>query len=303
MAPGSSAAGTHLWKFVDHRWQITDVPGQSLPRRSPALEYNPVDQKVYMFGGYVATTSTNATDTWTYDGTSWTNLFATGVTGGSNPRIAFDRSRSKMVLVINNSTYELNGTTWELKAAAPAFFVLHLAYDPNCLKVVAFGMGEVNGHTNYYQWSGSSWAVMQSGAVQQRSLAIGYIPALDSVITGGGYTALTQQTNTLAIACDGETREMPATGPGGVTNGYIESDYPDGDSYQLGGLVQIGDSTTLSKGADVWKFVAAAAPRTDADTILSIILGFTDAPTPILLQDANGDQRIDCADILAVAIN
>src|SRR5689334_7137040 len=94
---------------------------QLSPARSPqartgcAMTYDPVSQKVVMFGGLDASNA-NLNDTWTFDGTNWTQVttsVAPPVRNGAT--MAFDQTMKKVVLFggFDTNTYLQDTWLWD----------------------------------------------------------------------------------------------------------------------------------------------------------------------------------------------
>lgn len=106
------------WEWDGQTW--TDMTPATSPsaRRPTALAYDPIQQRVLLFGG-----DSNG-DTWTWDGQSWTELYpAVSPSPRSGASMAWDPARGRMVLFgggasfgsgspFSNETWEWDGSTW-----------------------------------------------------------------------------------------------------------------------------------------------------------------------------------------------
>src|SRR5579864_1137062 len=122
--------------------------GQQSPAQSPAgrayatMAYDSRRGRTVLFGG--ANGSTNFTDTWEWDGSSW-STFSTTVSPPSaiGPGMAYDSARGVTVLLDNNgNTWEWDGSQWTRRSTAtspPPRVWTSLAYDSAHGRMVLFG--------------------------------------------------------------------------------------------------------------------------------------------------------------------
>ena len=125
-----------------------------------------------MFGGFDGQTFRN--DTWTWDGSQWTELaIATKPLGRTRHGLAFDPHRGAIVLVggfddsaptgmdVRLETWELTGSTWTQKVTPPAELVTEfgLAYDPQMQRLIAYGGTDATGvrSTKTFAYDGTQW--------------------------------------------------------------------------------------------------------------------------------------------------
>jgi hypothetical protein len=138
------------------------------------MAYDPSSGQVVLFGGHGSKNNT-LNDTWTWNGTTWTQLSpATSPPSRLNAAMAYDANSGQLVLFggLNNNgngtsllgdTWTWNGTTWtqQTPATSPqARFYATMAYDPSSGQVVLFGGETVN--SDFYvgdtwTWNGSTW--------------------------------------------------------------------------------------------------------------------------------------------------
>ena len=83
-----------------------------------AASSDSVRNNVVLFGGYGGLALGYYSDTWGWDGESWTQLSTTGPAARSSFSMAFDAGRGKVVLFGGNSPGGTLGDTWEWDGAA-----------------------------------------------------------------------------------------------------------------------------------------------------------------------------------------
>ena len=123
--------------------------------------------KVVLFGGTSSNPATPPAETWTWDGTNWTQLSpATQPSSRSFPAMVYDPQRQRIVLFGGmtvgsfnrlNDTWEFDGTTWTqvVTATSPSVRASPgVAYDAVRHRVVVFG-GSTAADT--WEYDGVNW--------------------------------------------------------------------------------------------------------------------------------------------------
>ncbi|MGH9044376.1 MAG: cell wall-binding repeat-containing protein [Acidimicrobiales bacterium] len=156
-------------------------PSASPSARVGALTaYNPTTGNVVLFGGDSVTPAGpgeiaiigGLSDTWTWNGTTWTQLSPPN-TPDSADTMAYDPATGNIVLVgfgsnndpNNDATWTWNGTTWTQlnpPASPPERFGASMAYDPATGNIVLFGGTNTIGLTSQdlndtWTWNGNTW--------------------------------------------------------------------------------------------------------------------------------------------------
>src|SRR5260370_28490771 len=118
------------------------------------MTYDLMHRKTVLFGG----SSAYLSDTWQYDGTSWTQLQVTGPSGRYLAPMVYDSARGVSVLFggynfngILSDTWEWDGSTWIHKLpphTPPARVCTAMTYDSARHVTVLFGgaAGTLLGH-------------------------------------------------------------------------------------------------------------------------------------------------------------
>jgi hypothetical protein len=177
---------TWTWNGTSNSWSPQPTVSAPSPRFGPAMAFDPRLGKAVLFGGSTPDTTCTGIngcidvgnhvvgDTWTWDGTQWTQVNSPGETPPARIYVAmaFDPVRSAMTLfggVTNygwqNDTWRFDGSTWiqedfnapdELQSAM-------FAREPNSLgTAVLFGGGNEYGFssTQTWRWTGSGWTLL-----------------------------------------------------------------------------------------------------------------------------------------------
>ena len=153
----SATAAGETWTFSDGCWHLQQ-PAISPPGRElPVLAYDSVRKVTVLFGGY-DTAGAILSDTWIWDGSSWSQVNAGTRPDVFSPQGAFDPMHGVLVVfgVALNAvpeTWIWDGVRWtrQSPAVSPAPRVSGLmAYDPMSRQILLFG-------GNTWLWDGSNW--------------------------------------------------------------------------------------------------------------------------------------------------
>ena len=148
---------------------------QLTPANSPSaravstMAYDPVSQKLVMFGGFNDTTYLN--DTWTWDGTTWTQE---NTPVAPSPRtsamMAYDFATRKLVLFGGYDGNQFLGDTWLWDGASSTWTLANPAKSPTPRAGAMLFTDPKNGHADLYggfdgrlyqldtwRWAGGSW--------------------------------------------------------------------------------------------------------------------------------------------------
>lgn len=94
------ATGNDTWEFDGTTWQQRSPAQSPPPRCRAAFAYSPVVGKCVLFGGGNANGSGNLADAWTWDGTNWQQLVATGPAPAARQGAAltYDAAQQRVLL-------------------------------------------------------------------------------------------------------------------------------------------------------------------------------------------------------------
>ena len=110
---GKSGARTLEYDPTMGTWTDTDFDlGSGLGRVDAAMAYDAVDHEVVLFGGRSNFTDAVLTDTWTYDGTTWTQLSGSGPAATDRPAMGWDPGLQAVIV------FDLVGATWQFQHGA-----------------------------------------------------------------------------------------------------------------------------------------------------------------------------------------
>ena len=162
-------ADTNLWN--GSQW-ITVTPQTSPPaRREAAMAYDPVRQRVVLFGGSNGTFPSFA-DTWEWDGTNWKLAATTGPAPRYSPVMTWDPHRQKIVLTagqeggagaaVYRDTWEWDGTTWtamdNANTTTPGSRTnTSVAWNGPRSTLALFGGALLAPLGDTWEWSGTTW--------------------------------------------------------------------------------------------------------------------------------------------------
>ena len=169
LVPVPSMAGT-----APLDWTQLSSQGPSA-RESGYLSYDSARAKTVLFGGYEpAGSGTFDSDTWEFDGTTWTQVPVSGPPAGALGQMVFDSARGVSVLFGGGNastflapiTWEWNGTTWTPRFTThrpPARVWFGMTYDSTRHVVVLFGGSGVDAGGNHvlfadtWEYDGNDW--------------------------------------------------------------------------------------------------------------------------------------------------
>jgi hypothetical protein len=141
---------TWTWNGTTDTWaNLTPSTGNPSGRGLASMAYDPDTSQLVLFGG-VNGFENVLDDTWTWDGTAWTQLSpAASPSGRFSAAMAYDPSTSQLVLFGGGNivpylsdTWAWDGTTWTqvTTGAGPAArYGASMAYDPASSQLVLFG--------------------------------------------------------------------------------------------------------------------------------------------------------------------
>jgi hypothetical protein len=198
-------SGTDLndtWTWDGTTWTQLS-PATSPPARYGAsMVYDAASGQMVLFGGASPDTGTLLGDTWTWDGTTWTQLSpATSPHARYNASMVYDAATGQITLFggqdstnFDNETWTWDGATWtQLSPAAspPPTGNASMAYDATSGDVVLFG-GQVN--TGYelssdtWSWDGTNWTQLAPGTSPslRQFASMDYDAATGNLVLFGG---------------------------------------------------------------------------------------------------------------------
>lgn len=190
-------------------WQLSSATGPSA-RYGAAMAYDRARSRMVLFGGHSVVNNlfVHRSDTWEFNGTSWSNPSSSGPSIPSSSTVvtsiiyamAYDVGRGRAVLFdgANGSagTYEWTGSLWSGASftATPSFVTARLAYDPVGGRVILVTRGASSLET--WGWTGTSWTLLSNGGPPVNGFALATDTTRSRVMLFGGATASSFSTET-----------------------------------------------------------------------------------------------------------
>ena len=251
------------WEFDGTRWRFKGFTPFGT-RLKAGMVYDAARSQTVFFGGadpadpQPGTAYTHRGDTWSWNGSTWTQRATTGPAGRSDMSIAYDSQRQRIVMFGGadnvqsmGDTWEWNGTAWSLRATngPPADYGTEMVYDSNRHVCVLMGGSQSMGTT--WEWNGSSWidhptATNISG---RHSHTMCFDPVRNKVIVYGGQSSLAETWEYDGI--DWTLRTQEST-PG------IRRDSPMAFHVGIGRTVMFGGLISLHAGGVTWFYDGTA---------------------------------------------
>src|SRR5215218_5628024 len=169
---GTAASGDRAstWRWDGTTWTRVATTGPS-PRQHAELAYDATRQRVVLFGGEsgVFPNSSILSDTWEWDGATWTRRATTGPSARVHHTLAYDRARGRVVLFGGfkattqqelRDIWEWDGSAWQQSSlSGPTNTVsLGVAYDEKAAALYFFSMAAGGGALVANRWSGTALA-------------------------------------------------------------------------------------------------------------------------------------------------
>ncbi|MCA8949797.1 MAG: hypothetical protein KDE27_09865 [Planctomycetes bacterium] len=184
--PASGQPATQTAEWDGARWHLP-LPATVPPTRSDtALTYDPIAERVLMFGGLNPGTGWR-NDFWSWNGTDWQQL-PSGPPARARAGFAFDRGRGRAVLVGGfgpnaytplHDHWEWDGTSWhQIATTSPdSLDPRSLVYD-ELRDVLVLGLG-----SQHWEYAGGVWT--QRGALPQGTPELTYDNVAQRVVMKG----------------------------------------------------------------------------------------------------------------------
>ncbi|MCK5943684.1 MAG: hypothetical protein KAI24_17000 [Planctomycetes bacterium] len=188
------------------QWAQQSPPVSPSPRRAGAAAFDPISNRVYIYGGLTASPSQSINEMWAYNG-QWTSLNPVGasprwghqmVADTANNRLITFGGRSPTINSLANDTLQWTGSSWTpiatVNKPSPRF-LYGMAYDSARNRVVLFG-GRAGFAPNNQTWEfdGTNWTqITTSNAPAAREeMGMVYDASLNRVVLFGGCDESTQ---------------------------------------------------------------------------------------------------------------
>ena len=233
---GSLAASSdETWVWDGSDWSQR-VPATSPPARSGgSLAFDEATGSMLLFGGtdgtYGADGAVPLDDTWTWDGSDWTELFpATVPQGRADAAMAFDPATGNLVLTSGESnafyvagpsfqdTWTWDGNDWTLQSPGTeppeTSGQSTMVFDPVIGQLVLCFYGR---EMDTWSWNGTDWSELTDAGVPSSTWwsSLAFDPATGELVLFGGLLGQTagNDTWTYAPILPGVTGLSPSVGP------------------------------------------------------------------------------------------
>ncbi|MGA3149115.1 MAG: kelch repeat-containing protein [Acidimicrobiales bacterium] len=200
-AASSAAAVVTPVTVVPPTTWVPRLPAQSPPATSDgSMAYDPAIGRLVLVPG-AGLIPFVMNETWTYNGTTWTELAANASPAVADASMAYDPAIGQMVLfggtTFNNpgGTWLFDGTTWTQASptsSPPPLSFASMAYDPAIGQVVLFGgaggpFGQ--GSSDTWTFNGTTWTqvLTPTSPPARQGASMAYDPATGQMVLFGGY--------------------------------------------------------------------------------------------------------------------
>jgi hypothetical protein len=195
------------WVYDNGNWSEITAPNTPTPRQHGAMAYDPVRDRVVIFGGTTfkadGVTLENNFETWELDGTTWVQA-SYNTPELLRPMLAWDKRRSQMILVGSDTAFKPK--MYRLDAQASLWNEVtpekmpdcvsdaSMVYqDHNALIVLVGGVCSVTTAfvDQTWEWNGTTWAENKTKTPVTRATAtaLGYDQLRATSVLFGGFIA------------------------------------------------------------------------------------------------------------------
>lgn len=273
------------WAFSHGAWTDLTPSLTTLPpaRVGANLVYDPADGDLVLFGGsgWVNNSPASFNDTWTFNGTNWSELTSNGgphhpdqidftatYDSALNEIVAFDGSTESRCTVCNQTWAFQSGSWTNITATAgsPPPGLWELAFDPTTNRTIAFGFAYTDyytsGHGALWSFTGGRWGLVDSGfgppstyyGVMAYDESDGYVVLFGGCTPFGSITYSCVSNDTWTFHAGVWTNATSSRAPPARVFAGMTYDAADGYILLFGGLTQPTPSKTVVVN-DTWEFV------------------------------------------------
>ena len=226
--PGTIFSDT--WTRTGTTWTLHNPTRSPSARTGASMVFDPASNQLLLFGGSATTGTGFSNQTWTWNGSNWTQLHpAASPPGREDQQMAYDAATKTVILFAGfhgtgywDDTWSWNGTTWTKLSPATspsgrdsAAFV----YDPATSQMILFGgfrgTGFAPGDT--WTWTGTTWTPLSpahSPGIDVFARQAAYDTASNQMLFFGGDAGHNTFLNTIWTWTGTDwTQLSPATSP------------------------------------------------------------------------------------------
>jgi hypothetical protein len=257
------------WTYDGETWAKAE-PATSPPARfEGSMVYDPAIGEIVLFGGIATVEGETiaANDTWTYDGTTWTELkTAASPLPLEAPSMAYDPATKKIVLFggywsgERQDTWTFDGKNWiqaHPSTSPSGRFGGSMAYDPGTEQMVLFGGNGLGGVRNdTWIYNGTTWTEAKPSVSPPGRLegSMAYDPTIGRLVLFGGYGRTNVLSDTWTYDGTTWTEAKPSMSPPGR--------FAAGMTYDsaFGHLVLFGGGNGVSYLDETWAYRPIVGP-------------------------------------------
>lgn len=171
-----SGTGLGCWRLHNDQWSRVNAPHLPPARSEFAIAHDSRRLRLLLFGGQAVSGGPMLNDTWTFDGSDWTQAApASSPAPRAAHGLAYDPLRDEVVLAGGSSvggsrteTWRFDGVDWRLAAAAQPFPITYgekLVWDEARQCVAALLRSPAGDRLELWEWDGSDWRVRPTPTV------------------------------------------------------------------------------------------------------------------------------------------
>jgi hypothetical protein len=274
------------WTWTGSTWTQLS-PTTSPPARSDAsMAYDPGTGQLILFGGYDDNINAFLNDTWTWNGSDWSQLSpATVPSARDDAALAYDPGSGQMVLFGGDTNDGLLADSWtwgippsssydwsqQSPTTSPTGrWGASMAYDPGSGQLVLFGGESCCGNlADTWTWNGSTWSELSpSVSPPARSNAfMAYDPGTGQLVLFGGvgvdgFDQLNYLDDTWIWNGSTWSELSPATSPSARSGASMAYDPGTGQLVLFGGYNSSGMNDTWTWNGTTWSELSPATSPT-----------------------------------------
>lgn len=257
------------YAFSFGNWSFPIDKSSPGPRALYAMAPDVANNIIYMLGGN--TDGSNYGDFWKFENGLWKEIVAEDGPACVSPTAAFDKDRSRLVVVCSDSSvFEWDGTKWteftNLKPTPLGRRFSSMVYDENIKKTVLFGGYDINNtySNKTWTWDGSKFTEVKKKRAPARSLAaMWYDPILKRTVIYGGIGRrnpdgrITRYDDMWSFDGNGWSEIKPTNKPGTRYGAQVAVDRLSNRTILFGGLRLLTDEEGLQRQVyvnDTWEW-------------------------------------------------
>jgi hypothetical protein len=222
-----SALYNDTWQFDGSNWSQINTPNQPQQRFYPGSAYDTLHDRWVLFGGTSVSadgkTTINYSDTWEFDGTTWTQKAATGPSV-LKPTLVYDPVNDRIVMMATDTkeavlmyTYDRGAATWTQLTPAKlpdCSADAQMVYQTHDNTVVLFGgvctTSPITGAT--WEFDGTTWSQASAALDPDRTAAeaLAYDALRQETVMFGGTLAFGNPTGVTHLYHDHVWASPPA---------------------------------------------------------------------------------------------